>query len=281
MLIDIFAHRYEQQPLFKSFEQRDNRLLRQAFCILSEDIYPYYRNGSEDRPNVAAWASLHDKIARELGTKELSPHWFSYTSHFQGTAQRVPHKHTMVTVCENWITSPISGCIDEHIKQRLSLIELGFRTREMEIDARNNSAVTDGERLVASLNDINSRLKNEPTMGVVKARKAQTEAFQTSVDELNARFRQAKYPLNYHNGFIQIAADQLVQQQIETPFWELVKGPLWKNVDLDMKDALDLRDNDGRDPAFFCRSRFRKYNKNNFGPKRVDARRRKRCAQLH
>ena len=84
------------------------------------------------------------------------------------------------------------------------------------------------------------------------ARELRTAGFQTNVDELNARFRQAGYPLNYHNGFIQISTDDLVQKQVETPFWMLVADPVWQNVDVDMKNALDLRDSDGRDPAFYA-----------------------------
>jgi len=76
--------------------------------------------------------------------------------------------------------------------------------------------------------------------------------FQTAVNELNARFRQANCPLHYHNGFIQISEDQTVAQEIETPFWKLVVEPKWHNVDHDMKEAIDLRDMGGRDPAFYA-----------------------------
>lgn len=79
-----------------------------------------------------------------------------------------------------------------------------------------------------------------------------TAAFRACVEELNARFRQASYPLNYHNGYIQISTDDVVQREIETPFWALVSDSIWANVDLDMKEALDLRDSDGRDPAFYA-----------------------------
>jgi hypothetical protein len=45
--------------------------------------------------------------------------------------------------------------------------------------------------------------------------------------------------------------DEKVTQQIESPFWGLVSDPKWKNVDHDMKEAIDLRDTDGRDPALY------------------------------
>jgi hypothetical protein len=73
-----------------------------------------------------------------------------------------------------------------------------------------------------------------------------------AVNELNARFRQADCQLHYHNGFIQISEDQTVEREIETPFWRLLAQPKWHNVDHDMKEAIDLRDTGGRDPAFYA-----------------------------
>jgi hypothetical protein len=76
--------------------------------------------------------------------------------------------------------------------------------------------------------------------------------FRNAVEELNIRFRQADCKLNYHNGFLQIANDSRIEGQIEAPFWKLVSAPRWKNVDTDMKEAFDRRDNDARDPAFYA-----------------------------
>ena len=42
-----------------------------------------------------------------------------------------------------------------------------------------------------------------------------------------------------------------MEAQIERAFWEVVAAPLWKNVDIDMKEALDRRDANDRDPAFY------------------------------
>ncbi|NKM36341.1 hypothetical protein GFL24_34490 [Rhizobium laguerreae] len=116
----------------------------------------------------------------------------------------------------------------------------------------NASDISDGEKLLASLTSPGLRVPGSPEDGARARRAMRTKAFQTSVDELNTRFRQAKYPLNYHNGFIQIVTDDLVQIEVETPFWSLLTSPQWKNVDIDMKEALDLRDGDGRDPAFYA-----------------------------
>ncbi len=252
MLIDIFARRYESKPLRDSFEQRDIRLLIQAFRILSEDMYPYYWDGKEDPIGVAFWTGLHRNLSRELGVQELSLQWYSYTTKWNGNDSVQTHKYAMVKVCENWLMQPVSGSPDVHIKERLSMIELGFRGREHEITALNATEITDGERLFASLSRSNLRLPGDPKEGALKRREMKTVAFRANVDELNARFRQARYHLNYHNGFIQLATDDLVQKEAETPFWQLVSAPLWANVDMDMKEALDLRDSDVRDPAFYA-----------------------------
>jgi len=252
MLIDIFARRYENKPLRGDFEQRDSRLLVQAFRILSEDMYPYYSDGKESSTGVTFWTGLHSSLSRELGVKELSPVWFSYTTKWNGNDHVQTSKRAMVTVCENWLTMAISSSPDIHIKERLSLIELGFRQKENEISAMNAAEITKDERLIEALSHSTLRVPGDPWEGARKWRETKTAAFRASVDELNARFRQSGYPLNYHNGFVQISTNDLVQKEVETPFWMLVSSPVWSNVDLDMKQALDLRDSDGRDPVFYA-----------------------------
>lgn len=252
MLIDIFARRYEGRILRDSFDQRDSRLLIQAFRILAEDVYPYYRDGREDALGIAFWTSLHSNLSRELGLQELSQLWFSYTANLSGSDRVQVNKITLVKVCETWITKPVSGSPDVHIKERISLVELGFRRREQEIAAMNASALFENAHLTTSLLRSSFRVPGDSKDAARSWKDAKTNAFRENVEELNTRFRQAGYPLNYHNGFIQISTDDLLQKVVETPFWKLVSSPLWANVDLDMKEALDLRDSDGRDPAFYA-----------------------------
>ncbi len=256
MLIDIFARRYDRTVLRDTFEKRDSRLLIQAFRILSEDMYPYYRNGAEDSHGVEFWNKLHSRLSRELGLQELSQQWFSYTRKWNGNDHLQTHKHTMFKVCENWLTQNVVGSPDEHIKERLSLIELGFRERETEINVMNAQpsvlpAIRKPPRSISS-SSFTIPIPDDGGAGIRRMRAERTAIFRASVDELNTRFRQAGYALNYHNGFIQILTDDLVQQEVETAFWALVSSNEWANVDLDMKEALDLRDSDGRDPAFYA-----------------------------
>lgn len=252
MLIDIFARRYESKVLRDTFEQRDSRLLLQAFRILSEDMYPYYRNGKEDSQGVAFWTNLHRNLSRELGVQELSRQWYSHTTKWNGNDHIQTHQYSKVNVCENWLIQPAAGSVDDHIKERLSLIELGFREREDEINTMNAKPIFTTTENPAAFLRSTMRVPGNKAEVVLALRAQETTKFHASVDELNERFRQAGYPLNYHNGFIQILTDDLIQREVETPFWSLVAPPQWANVDIDMKEALDLRDSDGRDPAFYA-----------------------------
>lgn len=252
MLIDIFARRYEGVQLRDGFEDRDRRLFVQAFRILSEDMYPYYSDGKESSVGVAFWTNLQAQLSRELGLKELSPLWYSYTTKWNGQDHVNSGKWALVTVCENWMNAPLAGSGDAYVKERLSLIELGFRQRETEIAAMNAQPITTRPKPAPMLGGGSMRVPSDNGDWTRKWRAEKTAAFRASVEELNARFRQAGYSLHYHNGFIQAATDALVQETVETPFWALVAGPRWQNVDTDMKEALDRRDTNGRDPAWYA-----------------------------
>lgn len=247
MLVDIFARRYDGLVLRDSFDINDRRILLQSFRILEEDIYPYYYDGKERPESVAFWTALHSTLSRELGLKELSSQWFSYTTKWNGNDHIQTHKRTMVAVCESWMTQELTGTPDVFIKERLSLIEIGFRSKENDLASMNAKEISEGEIILASLSQFGNGKD-----GARARREKKVKDFQASVEELNTRFRQAGYPLNYHNGFIQLVSDDLVQTEVETPFWSLLTSPKWKNVDSDMKEALDLRDRDGKNSAFFA-----------------------------
>ncbi len=194
----------------------------------------------------------------ELGLKSLSDIFYSYQTTFNGQPRTSSGSWSMNKVCETWMQEQFDNdnphsSADRFIKERLSLVEIGFRKHEdkiatanaafpIKIQAAKNDALrpaeigfirVPGDR-VEAYKSINAKLNDQ---------------FRVCVEELNTRFRQAGCSLNYHNGFIQLSTDELSLQQVETPFWTLVSNPKWENVDTDMKEALDRRDNDGRDPA--------------------------------
>lgn len=253
MLVDIFARRYEDTTLRDAVEERDTRLIVQATRILTEDVWPYPSGTKEGSAADVFWSNLHSRLSRELGLTELSPQFTFYTTKWNGKDVPQSYKNNPLKRCEKWLLAPVAGSPDRHIKERLSLIELGFREREEQVATMNAQPISYPARPAAMIGVSGTRPSPRDYGKEIKEqRNAITRQFRATVDELNTRLRQAKYPLHYHNGFIQAATDPLVQEQVETPFWSLVAAPPWENVDTDMKEALDLRDTDGRDPAFYA-----------------------------
>jgi hypothetical protein len=253
MLTDIFARRYKHPHMWETFSEEPRRLLVQGSQLLN-DVCPYYVDGKENEHGKTFWTRIHDLLARELGLKELSPQQWGY---YDKQNQWWGGQYTTVQMCEKWMLEPFNGRVsaDSFIKERLSLVEIGFRQHEnfvAGLNARLAQNISAAE-LFDQRGQRKGLLVPGKTADAVRATNANVNAkFQMAVNELNTRFRQADCQLNYHNGFIQISEDQTVTQAIETPFWKLVAEPKWHNVDHDMKEAIDLRDTGGRDPAFYA-----------------------------
>lgn len=255
MLTDIFAFRYADRPIWTSYTQKEKRLLVQVFSIIGEQLEPYYTSDGKVSPvGKAFWKDIHDRLSVELGVKSLSPLTYSYQHVFSGKQTTVTGTWSLHTVCETWMhAAPYSGqSADSFVKERLSLIEIAFRKKEEAISEFNS-------QLPQKILEAKSRPRaglmashGDPGESMRAWNRKINDTFQASVGELNTRFRQAGCKLHYHNGFIQISEDELLLKEAEQPFWQLVADPLWKNVDIDMKEAIDLRDNGGRDPVWYA-----------------------------
>ena len=256
MLTDIFAYRYAQTPIWENFGEVERRLLVQAFQIVSEQLYPYRAGKAIILGNQEKWNSIRDKLCRELGLEALSSKTWGYWTKFQGEDFWSSGEYSIEDVCKNYVSAPYDGSVpaDRWMKERISFIELAFREREEEIKIINaglpkrlaEAASMDARRVVHT---------GVPNL-MTNAEKAQNEAlhsgFKAAVQELNERLRRSGCKLHYHNGFVQQSTDTLASKQIEEPFWALLTDAIWKNVDYDMKDAIDKRDNGDRDPAFYA-----------------------------
>jgi hypothetical protein len=227
--------------------------------MLEEQICPYWIDGKEWERGKVFWAGLNKQLSMELGLENLSQEWFSYQTEWQGNKTTQTHRYTPEKICRNWMVAAQSPntTADQHIKERLSLIELGFRKREVELALENANLPNALASIPSPAGMLGSGagrmvVPRDRRESMVRMNAQRNSVFKAQVDELNARFRQAGVGLHYHNGFIQRATDDLVQSQVETPFWEAVADPFWKNVDHDMKEALDLRDSAGRDPSFYA-----------------------------
>lgn len=257
MLTDIFAERYSYRVLWEAYTEAESKLLVQCFRIVAEQLIPYWVNGEESDTAKAEWTLLHDHLSMELGLDELGPRYYSYQTTWMGKPYTQSGFWTYDKVCKDFVCAKYSGAVspDRFMKERISFVELAFRLREEELTVLNSELPKKIE--AAKLKDhlvqaVGMRIPGSRVDGIKTINDVLNANFKASVDELNERFRQAGKQLNYHNGFIQVATDPLVEEQIECAFWEVVADPLWKNVDIDMKEALDRRDANDRDPAFYA-----------------------------
>jgi hypothetical protein len=257
MLTDIFSDRYLEVKMWDAFTDLEERLLVQCFRIVSEQLFPYYRDGKAIPASKAAWTSIHDKLSMELGLVELSPKRYYLNVTYNGKPFTKNGAWSMEKVCKDFVNSKYDEAVsaDRFIKERLSFIELAFRERENKINEFNNNLPK--ELLDAKILDKRVRpggiiLYGNRADDLRAYNETLNASFRVSIEELNERLRRANFNLNYHNGFIQISDDELLEKQVEREFWAITKDPLWGNVDIDMKEAVDLRDSNGRDPAFFA-----------------------------
>jgi hypothetical protein len=259
MLTDIFAERYADVPVWHTYGDAERRLLVQAFRIVSEQLFPYWTSEGKERDGAKAqWKSMHDRLSMELGLDQLAPLYYQQTSDYMGKPHTSWVPWALEYVCKAFVCSNYDPQVpaDRFMKERLSFIEIAFRDRNVALAAQNEELprkVAQAE-VVERLLPANrgARIPGSRADSLRAANALANQSFKASVDELNERFRRAGTRLNYHNGFIQVADDALVEKQVETPFWDLVSDLKWKNVDTDMKEAIDRRDGGQRDPAFYA-----------------------------
>lgn len=216
-----FAERYSSRVMWDHIGHIETKLLTQSFRIVVEQLFPYYKwDGSVDDLAKSKWTSLHDRLSMELGVHDLSPKAYSYRTTVQGR----DHVHTglwpMHEVCKNFVCAQYEPSIppDRFMKERISFIELAFRAREEELRELNLKlpAKTQGQEiknLLAGMQLTGDRVKSMQALN-----ERMNGNFLASVAELNERFRRAGNQLNYHNGFIQIAMDELTYDHIEKAF---------------------------------------------------------------
>lgn len=258
MLTDIFAYRYLDFPIWESFTELEKRLLNQIFGVVKEAIPYYDSEGKPKKENTEKWKSLHDNLARELGVDELFSRYYSYTNkNHLGQSVPVSGFFDWDYACEKFVKSdfsPEQHDPDRFIKERISFVELAMRKRYEELEIINANlpkAILDAKLLDLTPRR-GMRIPGSAVDGVKALNKTQNDTYASQVEEINERFRRVKAPLTLHNGFIQVSTDEVVEENIAKPFWNLVSDPLWKNVDIDIKEAIDRRDSNDKDPALFA-----------------------------
>jgi hypothetical protein len=223
MLTDVFHKRY---PDFFRFGDRVPQtvhvFLRQGAQIVFQDLSGYI-------PDIEVLCQVcYEKLVRELGY-----------GIYRGTTAEEICTGALSESYDLWNDSHRSP--EEFVQVRFSLLELLFSEIEKET-ARDKK--TD-RRSVRSLFG-NKEKQDNPHANDGR------EVFVGAVRELNLRLREAKIPLHYNNGLLQLSSDDLSESKIREPFWNILKEPKWVNVEIDIKEAIDRRDHRGRDAAFYA-----------------------------
>lgn len=257
MITDVFFRRYANRPMFTSVGQKELALFVQAYRIVNEQIWKYYGYDHKVNESVKTiWTGIHDRLSMEIGVKELSAKYYSYQTSLMGKSYTNSGSYDINLVVEQWLTQGFREDLDPDmfVKRRLSFIELAFRTREEQVDKINAEfpqKLAEAE-LQDKLPHRAIRIPGKRSDTVRAINEDTNSTFRANVDELNERLKQAHMPMHYHNGFIQLTQDEQLQLQVEQPFWLLVKDARWKNVSIDMAEAIDRRDTAGRDPSFYA-----------------------------
>jgi hypothetical protein len=254
VLTDIFADRYDGIAFFPVVGAAEQKLLVQGFRIIAEQLFPYYDTEGKARPdNKAVYELINRRLSMELGLTDISPRFYSYQQTFNGQVTTLSGTYTPMDMAKNFVCGQFHDVspFDRFIKERLSYVELAFRHKGEEVanwvadlPKRLNAAVVMPRR--------NFVVPGDPAAAERASTQRVADAFAANVAELNERLLRANTKLQYHNGFIQPFGDSVVAAQIEEPFWTLVAAPLWKNVDTDMKEAVERRDALDRDPGFYA-----------------------------
>lgn len=224
MIADVLFKRYREQWIFADRVPVElATLIRQAAILLYDDI-------AARMPNRATLFEAPEKqLARELGRMGLG-------------REQTPEQNCMTYLGEQYdLWNDAHGSPDNFFKLRLSLIELLFREAE---------SIIRGLLPKKDIKAWGSLLQKRQQPSAKTQVERALEALFQGIEELNDRFRTAKLPVQYHNGMIQRVDDQLTSMQIEVPFWALVADPAWRNVDNDIKEAIDRRDAGKPDACF-------------------------------
>lgn len=227
MITDVFFKRYPETWFHGGQVPSDViKFLRQAATIVFQDLRQHV-----DDPETLC-RRVHDKLVRELGFGLFRANSYEEICH-----------GFLFEVYDLWNNS--HGSPDVFVKVRLSLIELLFR----EIEEQFSTGVRTTEMALVSY--LKSK-KVKESQGKSKKERNELIVFRSATQELNQRLRDACIPFHYHNGVFQRADDALTISEIEKPFWDLMADLRWKNVDADMKEAIDRRDSGGRDAAVYA-----------------------------
>lgn len=259
MLTDIFSRRYSDVQLRAAWYEEDRAFMVQAASMLKNLLWEGLPADKVPATTEASFKYIHDLVTLELGHEFLSDRYWFHRYQMNGNQMSTAYTHDYTTICKNFLVRPFpeGASADRFIKDRLSLVEQGFRYMSNKVRLANEglaleiakAKATDAKRGERMSGMGFQSLSGEATSEEFVRNNNQylNQKLHAAVQELNERLRIAQYRLNYHNGFIQFADDALTTDQVQKPFWALVREPKWGNVDQLVKEAIDKRDRGDRD----------------------------------
>ena len=230
--------------------------MNQAAVMMMDSLW---LGRSSDTPSAKTEENLkiaHDKMALEVGREYLSDRFWWQKTTWNGSENTIAHTYSYSSICKNYLIKMPSDMAqgDNWVKERLSFVEIAFQIRWQQIQLANEALP--GAIAKAKFNEDFQKMARALKItglqadDIVAHNKNINASFSDLVRDLNERLRLALYKLHFHNGILQFSDDELIRVVVEKPFWDLVKDPLWKNVDMQIKEAIDRRDNGDRTAAF-------------------------------
>lgn len=269
MLTDIFAERYKDRTIWNSVDSVETALLTQCFRVIAEQVMPLtFDNGKVCQEHLQIWKRIDRNLSMELGIECLNNAAFRNHS---STSANVLESSLFDEVrvdqaCRSFMRAPFQADwphfdkADRFMKIRISFVELAFREKHMQLSSKRTQS--GGTTYSKRKNYVITHRDTKESIVIQRIQKldsneqrdrdSEEQSYAESEREINERFKRAGVPLNLHNGMVQITTDPLLEAQVATPFWVLTNDPMWTNVDIDMKEAVDRREAGERDPAFYA-----------------------------
>lgn len=249
MITDVFINRYPTleidipAPFFvQLFNLYDDHHLGIKKALLEKFEGYDYSSYIDEHIRIIAFA--HKKISNELGYANLDKPQYQ-----EGKRDYNDHR-----IIKHYIHDK-----DINPLEKLSFLEILFRDAEQHLRSELESVedtlpdyqyqalcfeMMHGPKVYNS-----HRIKAEDILPKQKMKKEALSNIQTEIAE---RLKLHKIPLAYHNGYFQQSFDPVIEEKISEPVWKLIAAPKFKNVEIDLLEALDRYNNLDRDPAFYA-----------------------------
>lgn len=249
MITDIFLERYEHHEAVGSLDWSVCKApLTQAAQILFDEAYPEIVELSDvglftvdDIESVCR--EVHNRVIRELAVERIRA-GRNYTDICRNVLTKgsdifddIPQFHLLAFSFLELLFAAFEQQVNGGLQELVALRDKIGARGGMNVTATNFGAFEIGTRTPSKLEEIDHRI---PSL---------QKTLSSAIDELNYRLGKAGLELRYHNTKLQLADEGPAAAEIEEPFWRLFADRKWNSAVKDFQEAIDRRDNNGRDPT--------------------------------